>query len=200
MRHFDSAVLRSLGLLSLSAAPALSGLPYNPTTVFLSQKHNGSLAYVFSPAPSTPGFQLLSLNLSSTVSATVFSFSTISASLPSFDAGSVAFTPAIDDAGEIYVYAGDCASGLRGSSLWRFTPDKVGANGTWAQQNIATDESGDKAAWGTANYLSSCMPFSSSGQSNTTNTQLYYFGGMCPTPGSASTWIMSANYSNAMTL
>jgi hypothetical protein len=199
MRHFDFAV-PSLGLLAVFAAPVRSALPYNPTTIFLSQKHNGSLAYVFSPAPSTPSFQLLSLNLSSTVSVADFSFLTVSASLPFDHAGSVAFTPAIDDAGEIYVYAGDCASGLRGSSLWRFTPDEVGANGTWAQQNITTDEPGDKAAWGTANYLSFGMPFSSSGQSNTTNTQLYYFGGMCPTPGSASTWTMSANYSNAITL
>ncbi|KAI9773823.1 MAG: hypothetical protein M1840_006048 [Geoglossum simile] len=200
MRHFNFAV-RSLGLLAVFAAPARSGLPYNPTTVFLSQKHNDSLVYVFSPALSTPGFQLLSLNLSSTQSAADYSLSTVSASLPFDDGGSVAFTPAIDDAGEIYVYAGDCASGLRGSSLWRFTPDGVRANGTWAQQNIATDKSEDKAAWGTANYLSFGMPFSSSGQSNTTNTQLYYFGGMCPTPGPAtSAWTMSANYSNAMTL
>ncbi|KAI9780845.1 MAG: hypothetical protein M1839_006472 [Geoglossum umbratile] len=200
MRHFGFAA-RSLGLLAAFAPPVCSRLPYNPTTVFLSQKHNGNLAYVFSPAPSTSGFQLLALNLSSTLSTAGFSPAPVSTSLPFDNGGSVAFTSAINDAGEIYVYAGDCTSGLRGSSLWRFTADNVGGNGTWAQQNITTIESGGRDAWGVPNYLSFGMPFSSSGLSNASNTQLYYFGGMCPTNGSgASSWTMSANYTNAMTL
>ncbi|KAH0543619.1 hypothetical protein FGG08_002057 [Glutinoglossum americanum] len=128
-----------------------------------------------------------------------FSFATVSTSLPFDNGGSVAFTPAMNDAGEISVHAGDCTAGLNGSSLWRFTPDKIGANGTWTSQNITAVESGGKGTLGTANYLSSGMSFSSSGKSNVSNTQLYYFGGMCPVAESeTSTWTMLANYSNSL--
>jgi hypothetical protein len=200
MRRLDLSVLL-LGLLVVFAAPTYSKLPYNPTTVFLSRKHNGSLAYVFSPAPSTSSFQLLALNLSSTVSSTDPSFATVSTSLPFDNGRNSAFTPVMNDAGDIFVHAGDCASGLSGSNLWRFTPDKTGTNGTWVQQSITTVESGDKGALGAANYLSYGVPFSSSGGSNASNTRLYYFGGMCPTFGlDISTWTTSANYSNSVVL
>ncbi|KAH0556626.1 hypothetical protein GP486_005541, partial [Trichoglossum hirsutum] len=200
MRHLDLSVL-ALGLLVGFASPAHSKLPYNPTTVFLPRKHNGSLAYVFSPAPSASSFQLLALNLSSTVSAVDPPFATLSTSLPFDNSGKSAFTPVMNDAGDMFVRAGDCTSGSSGSNLWRFTPDKTGINGTWVQQSIATAGPGDRGAPGAANFLSCGVPFSSGGESNASNTRLYYFGGMCPTPGSeVSTWTTSANYSNSVIL
>ncbi|MCJ1368151.1 hypothetical protein MMC16_007292 [Acarospora aff. strigata] len=193
-----------LSLLALLAVPAYGNLPYNPTRVLLSPNHAGELVYVLQPtSTSSSSFRLLSLNTTTTLHASSLPYKTISTSL-SFLRGDdgKAFTPVIDDWGSICVYAGSCSDGARGAELWRFTQNNktLNGDGDWTKETLSN--SGLEVGGGLTgpNYLSSGISFSSSVGGGPNSSDVYVFGGMCPTTTTASSdvWTTSADYSNSM--
>jgi hypothetical protein len=183
----------------LYASTALANLPYNPNRALLSP--DGSIIYLFTPGSAAGSdFQLLALNTTTSLSASSLNYTTLPA-LPFSDTGSdVSFTPAINDNGTISVYAGQCGSGVDGSSTWTFTPaaNQESGNGTWTKRTTSAGDS--KTALDGANYMASGISFVGSGVGNETTSSLYIFGGMCPTSTTTSTttWQSDADYSNSM--
>ncbi|TVY44173.1 hypothetical protein LOCC1_G004930 [Lachnellula occidentalis] len=191
------------GLMSLIALVCSQSFPYNPTTILLAQSSsdNKDIAYAFLPiSQSNTLHQLVSLNISWSVSQSNLSLKTITPKLPFTSDDSVAFIPSISSIGEISVYTGACSTS-ESSALWRFTPSNTSTagNGTWAQQttNTAGDVTSDVLPG--ADYLSSGLSFSTLVHANASQTKLYIFGGMCPTSeATISTWQSASNYSNNM--
>ncbi|KAJ5084398.1 hypothetical protein NUU61_008977 [Penicillium alfredii] len=185
-------VLSALLLALLDVAVAI---PYTPSSVFLSPKHNDSLAYLFQPSTSAAGkTQFLSLNLSTNINTDSPSYRTLLETTPFQRSDkSSAFIPVIDDHGTVTVYTGDCQSSSENPALWRFNPDNSSAtgNGTWEQLPVNPGEGATKP-----NYLAAGFAFASS---NTSDGSMYAFGGMCPFHNTTDqNWISSANYSQAM--
>lgn len=154
--------------------------------------------YIFQPPTSTvPTTQLLGLNTTGSLEAANLHFTTISASLPFLDSGKEAFTPVLDHDGAIWVYAGSCEKGVRGSSLWKLgsANNVLSVGGTWTQLNISTAHVGSTRLNG-ANHLAAGAAFSSTNASS----EVYVFGGMCPNDPSLSIddWTKNASYSNNM--
>ncbi|KAF2256498.1 hypothetical protein BU26DRAFT_513311 [Trematosphaeria pertusa] len=178
---------------------ATAQMPYNPTQIFRS----GALVYVFRPSSgSTSQFELGAVDISSHVAASALPYTALYPALPFLDANNQrAFNPILDNGDNITVYTGDCSTGARGSELWTFIPepaDKSG-NGTWRQEDISFDEDGRHASDIGANYLSGGMAFSAIVNGNSMDTEVYFFGGMCPFQGeSSASWQSAANYSNLM--
>jgi hypothetical protein len=138
MGHDVRAVLWTLIALLTSLAYSQS-LPYNPTTILFSRTSswNQDIAYVFLQNSNT--HQLVSLNISSTLSPSNLSLESISPNLPFLSDDTNAFIPSISSAGEISVYTGSCSTSTS-SSLWRFTPTNGSSigNGTWLQDITTT--------------------------------------------------------------
>ncbi|KAJ5172217.1 hypothetical protein N7492_004810 [Penicillium capsulatum] len=182
-----------LVLTTLLLAVDSVAFPYTPSSVFLSPQHNGSLAYLLQPSAEGKS-EFLSLNLSSTIDSSNPAFQTLLPETPfhSTDRTS-AFTPAIDDRGTITVYAGDCHNSSGVQTIWRFQPDNTtsNGNGTWSQHAV-TPEKGPTRP----NHLAAGFAFASS---NTSDSSMYVFGGMCPFQNSTDQdWVSAANYSQSM--
>ncbi|KAI9852863.1 MAG: hypothetical protein M1838_004422 [Thelocarpon superellum] len=196
------ALPRSLGLWWVWIAPTLANLPYNPARAFNNPRAE-NLFYLFLPnaTASSSDFQLLTLNASSTLAASNLQFETLSSSLPFLaDGVSASFTPTVDEAGNISVYAGSCAPDGSTSSVWDFIPNGAGGDdGSWTQHPT---RAGNPAAPHTllgANYLASGVAFSTSGANETSRSTQYIFGGMCPLNGSSSgSWTSAADYSGSL--
>lgn len=128
-------------------------------------------------------------------------YSSISPTLPFLDGtqSGNAYTPAIDDEGNIIIYTGICGSTAQGSSLWQLTPSNEGStiNGTWKELDLTPGGIDGNTGLDGANYLASAIAFSSTANAT---SELYIFGGMCPNSTSltADNWTQSANYSNTM--
>lgn len=190
-------------LLALLAVPAYTDLPYNPTRAFQSPNHAGELVYVFQPTSiSSSSFRLFSLNTTTTLNTGDLPYKTISISLPFLTGGDgVAFTPIMDEWGNISVYAGKCADNGRGGQLWRFTQDNRTSNGdgSWAKESLSIPDADGNGGLAGPNYLSTGIPFLSTVGQGQDSPELYIFGGMCPTAtGSSDSWTSSAQYSNSM--
>ena len=178
----------------------MAALPYHPTRIFSSPASNDTI-YILHPGStdSVPP-QLLALNTTKTLSSTNLPYSTISPTLPFVDGTqNGSYTPAIDQKGQIWVYAGQCGDRARGSSLWRFTSanDHSSINGTWENEDLNARRLDNNRGLTGANYLASAITFSTSVNSS---SGMYIFGGMCPTSTSvtAEDWTQEADYSNIM--
>ncbi|EXJ86158.1 hypothetical protein A1O1_06528 [Capronia coronata CBS 617.96] len=191
-------MLRRLSLLlpitGLAAVvtPVVAQLPYNPTRIVPAK--DGSVAYLFSPQPSSSQFALYALDTADNVSSSSTK-TAISGALPFLsETESKAFVTIPDGAG-IAVLAGDCGNPAEDLELWRFTPDdnEEAKNGSWSTLPLAA---GDDSLG--CNYLSAGFAFSPS--ASVEDASLYVFGGMCPTGTSsaAATWVSDAVYSNTM--
>ncbi|KAF2026278.1 hypothetical protein EK21DRAFT_74564 [Setomelanomma holmii] len=188
-----------LGLLpaSLLLSIVTAQMPTNPTRVL----RNDNLLYVFQPsADISTQFQLASIDVSSSVDAATLPYTTLYPSLPFLSNDtSRAFTPVLDDGGNITVYTGDCSQGANGGEVWVYTPDSSRERkGSWKQEDVSVKSSTHTAIMG-ANYLSGGMAFSSTVGGAAATTGAYFFGGMCPFGNSSSDdWQSAANYSNLM--
>jgi hypothetical protein len=175
-------------------------LPYNPTSILLSPADLDT-AYVFLPSlNSGTTQQLLSLNVSSTVSVSNLSLEVVTSSLPFRTDDSTAFIPSISTSGQISVYAGSCST-QTSAQLWTFTGTSTNTTngGTWRNDTTATASRVASAVLPGANYLSRAFSFSDHAHGNISDTNIYIFGGMCPNQSTeASTWQLSAAYSNTM--
>ena len=179
--------------------PLMATFPYNPTRVF-SSPISEDVVYVFQPAAAgSTNSQLLALNISSTFSAIDLPYSTVSPTLPFLDGPESAYTPTIDDNGNILVYAGNCSDTAEGSTFWQFTPNTElsGFNGTWKEINLSIGGVSGVNALDGANYLAGAVAFSSTVNAT---SGIYVFGGMCPnsTNSSLDDWMQAAYYSNSM--
>jgi hypothetical protein len=188
----------SLLPLPLLASIALAQLPNNPTRLL----RDDTLVYVFEPASDgSSQFQLGSIDVSSQVTTAKLPYTTLYPTLPFLDGKTHrAFTPLLDDGGNITVYTGDCSLGASGGEVWTFTPSpsKKKGIGSWKQEDVSVKGSTHTAVMG-ANYLSGGMTFSSAVGGNAATTGAYFFGGMCPFGNASSdNWQSAANYSNLM--
>ncbi|KAJ5625933.1 hypothetical protein N7510_002242 [Penicillium lagena] len=184
---------KKLRLLLLSLIqPVSAAVPYAPSSLFLSPQHNNSLAYLLQPSSSGTGAtEFLSLNLSSSVDAGSPSYNTLLDRTPfqSNDETST-FVPVISDQGAITVYSGDCHLSSPNPDLWRFHPYKrtSNGNGTWERLSLSSDTT-------RPNYLAAGFTFSST---NTSESSIFMFGGMCPFQNSKNdSWISAATYSQS---
>lgn len=179
-------------LLSVAAAQ----MPYNPTRLLL----NGDHVYVFQPSSkSSTQFQLGSMDVSTKINTGSLPYTTLYPSLPFLDdQASRAFTPVLDDGGNLTVYTGNCTQGATGSEVWSFTPATGDKEGSWIQEDVSVASDNHATTIG-ANYLSNGISFSSIVGGTAANTGAYFFGGMCPfTGGLSNNWQSAANYSNLM--
>lgn len=182
--------------LPLLTSVAVAQMPYSPTRLL----HNGNQLYVFQPSSqSSNQFQLSTLDVSSKIDANSLPYTTLFPTLPFLDdKASRAFTPVLDDGGNLTVYTGNCSQGATGAEVWSFTPASGNGAGSWLQQDVSVAGGATGTAIG-ANYLSNGVSFSSIVGGTAANTGAYFFGGMCPNAGSsAGNWQSAANYSNLM--
>lgn len=197
-RNFAQSCLVAIWVLALLARGTF---PYNPARAFLSTRDGQQLVYLFIQPTSASAFQLLSLNVSTTLTAPNLPYSTLSPSLPFLADGTQnAFTPVMDGGGDILVFAGSCSLPGQRQSIWRFVVE--GDNepkGRWIQQNMHVDEqpSADGVVLG-AHFLTTGIPFQDGGDDDG-KVRMYVFGGMCPTDtANEDGWVQSATYANTM--
>lgn len=175
---------------------AIAQTPYNPTRLL----QNGDHLYLFQPSSqSSTQFQLGLIDVSTQVDAANPPYQALYPTLPFLnDEASRAFTPVLDESGNLTVYTGNCSQGASGAEIWSYTPGTEDRKGSWLQQAVSI-ASGKSAATIGANYLSNGISFSSIVGGSEANTGAYFFGGMCPTLEDSSTnWQSAANYSNLM--
>lgn len=172
-------------------------MPYNPTRML----HSSDNVYVFQPSSTSPTqFQLGRIDVSTNINAASPPYTTLYPSLPFLDDKIPrAFTPVLDDDGNLTVYTGDCSQGAPGGEVWTFSPASDEKQGSWLQQDVSVASDQHASMLG-ANYLSNGISFSSIVGGDAASTSAYFFGGMCPyvEDGSASDWQSAANYSNLM--
>lgn len=186
--------------LAMLVIPSMATLPYNPTRALFSPSSKSDTVYVFQPPTAAlSSSQLLAINTTRSFSADSLPYTTISSSLPFLSDGKMeAFTPVMDEDGNILVYAGNCSDAVRGSEFWRFSPtnNSLDLHGAWAKMDLSSSGVETPSLDG-PNYLAAAIAFAST---NTTKSGMYIFGGMCPNSGSSTidTWTQSANYSNKM--
>ncbi|EAT87193.2 hypothetical protein SNOG_04802 [Parastagonospora nodorum SN15] len=193
--------LRWLRLLPISLlfTIAVAQTPNNPTRIL----RRDNLLYVFEPSSSTSSqFQLGTIDVSSPIDSARLPYTTLYPTLPFLDDTTPrAFTPLLDDSGNITVYTGDCSQGANGGHVWTFTPSsaKEKGIGSWKQEDVSVKDSTHNAVMG-PNYLGGGMTFSSTVDGDAASTSAYIFGGMCPfSDANSTTWQSAANYSNLMT-
>ncbi|KAK5171434.1 uncharacterized protein LTR77_004578 [Saxophila tyrrhenica] len=188
MRHLQ----RALGLLALARLLHGQALPYNPTQ--LSLPTNSSTLYMFRPSSQSPNqAQLLTLDISGSLSSGSLPWKTVSETLPFLQEDeALPYTPTVQEDGSITVTTGNCSEGAEGLLLWRYSND----GGSWTQSEAGINSMSDAVG---AQYLASSIAFSELVNSSLETTNVYVFGGMCPT-GATSTnaWQGAAEYSNSM--
>ncbi|MCJ1403476.1 hypothetical protein MMC11_006699 [Xylographa trunciseda] len=177
----------------------MAQLPYNPTTIISSNRENSSILYIFQQTNSVDlSPTLLALNISGTLSSTTLPTTVISTRLPfAKNDDPISVTPLSDNQGKIYVYAGRCAEGIHGATLWTFEPDTRSLNGTWHNQSLSAAAILNSEGSEGPNYLAAGMMFSSALNGS---SDMYLFGGMCPnsTTLNEEDWQASANYSGTL--
>ncbi|KAF2709255.1 hypothetical protein K504DRAFT_476619 [Pleomassaria siparia CBS 279.74] len=177
----------------------MASIPYNPTRIL----QNASNLFVFQPlSGSSSQFQLGSIDISSTISASNLPYTLLHSELPFLAANAqYPFTPILDHGGNITVYTGDCTMGASGAEIWTFTPETSdkGVNGTWSQEDVSFEQNAKSISAIGSNYLNGGMAFSALVNGDAKDTGAYFFGGMCPFQDSNDTnWQSAANYSNVM--
>lgn len=176
----------------------MAQLPYNPTRIL----HHDTVLYVFQPASqSGHQFQLGSIDVSSPIVATNLPYTTLLPTLPFLqDDAPRAFTPILDNGGNLTVYAGNCTEGASGGEVWGYIKDLSTRNGpgSWSKENVSVRDNQHASSMG-ANFLNAGIAFSSIVGGDTAATGAYFFGGMCPLQSdSTEDWQADADYSNLM--
>ncbi|KAI9640490.1 hypothetical protein NHQ30_011236 [Ciborinia camelliae] len=193
-----SALWTFLVLIAIANAQML---PYNPTTILLpsSSSQTDDIAFIFlatSQSDTRPEF--LFLNISSTLFASNLTLEPFTHDLSFLD-NNTAFIPTIGTYGDISLFTGSCSTSSS-TELWTYTPENGAAgNGTWVKEitTVASDVSSANLAG--AEFLSGAFQFSTLVNANSTDTDIYVYGGMCPSSSAnISTWQSDAEYSNHM--
>ncbi|TGO13694.1 hypothetical protein BTUL_0065g00520 [Botrytis tulipae] len=188
-------------LISLTTIANSQSLPYNPTTILLpsSASQRNDTAFIFlvaSESDTRPEF--LSLNISSTLFASNLTLEPFTPNLSFLD-NNTAFIPTIGTDGEISLLTGSCSESAS-TELWTYTPgNEAVENGTWAKETTILASDVSSAGRAGAQFLSGGFQFSTLVNANASYTDIYIYGGMCPSPSAnTSTWQSDANYTNHM--
>ena len=192
-------LIPSLLLYFLDVASA--SLPYNPTHLFPSRDGSDGVYLIQPTAPNSYQYEI-SLIKPNSGSSNALSRKHISSSLPFVEEDQpIAFTPIIDDEGDIFVYAGNCTAGSAGSSIWRFSSEdeENEPEGRWRQQIVHHNEQSENVNFTGANFLAAGIYYNpSTNDEDASNSSLYVFGGMCPNTSDIKSPWTSENYSNVM--
>lgn len=186
----------AIGLFDIAVSQKL---PYNPTYI-LHDPRTKNISYIFLRPSNSINHQLVSLDYSTTLSASNISFDVISQNLPFSSGDATALIPSISTEGDLFVYTGFC--GLpETTSLWRYQIPAPGSKttGAWAQGAIhnAADLMSNSLL-GTQ-FLTRAITFSTLADGNSSQSNIYVFGGMCPRDNAtAATWQSAAHYSSKM--
>ena len=191
-------LIPSLLLTSLQVVSA--SLPYNPAHIFYSTDESDDVYLIQPTDPASYQYELSLISLrprsSSTLSRTPIS------SLPFLNKNRpIAFTPILDDEGELFIYAGDCSAGSAGSHIWRLS-NRDGENEfgrQWKQQKTHHNVKDESDSLSGANFLAAGIHFNPSivGE-DVSDSSIYVFGGMCPDSQDTKDPWTSGNYSNVM--
>ncbi|KAL3463198.1 hypothetical protein BJX64DRAFT_257811 [Aspergillus heterothallicus] len=175
-------------------------IPYTPSSLLYSSQHNGSFAYLLqSTNEDQPRTEFLSLDVSGKIDSASPSYTVLLDETPFYDNNEIAYVPIVDQDGVVKVYTGDCWGSGNSPLVWTFEPDSGSStgNGTWQKLSVHAEDRQSNAIYG-PNYLSAGFAYS---PSNTTESSLFAFGGMCPyQDNSGSSWVTAANYSQSMTV
>ena len=174
----------------------MSDLPYNPTVALKSSLHE-ELVYILQTKGGSSYFTLVSVNASSSLSASDLSSTTISNPVPFAGEDGKSFTALISPQDDIYAFAGDCLEGADGAGLWSLSPHGLSTGAGWKEVDITVQGVSDSDTASGANYLANGMAFSGTVGGS---TDIYVFGGMCPNSSTQTvdSWQASASYSNSM--
>ncbi|KAF9892712.1 hypothetical protein FE257_001114 [Aspergillus nanangensis] len=188
----------TLFMVSLLVGLTSASIPYTPSHLLYAPNHNGSVAYLLRPSDSREdAVEFLSLNISGNVDTAEAHYTTLLDEAPfQTNNQTSTFIPVIDQHGVIKVYAGDCQNPAGSSTLWQFDPDTRSStgNGTW--ESFAINETNGPNNTNGPNFLSVGFSYA---PSNTSDSSVFAFGGMCPFPSSLGLgWTASANYSQSM--
>lgn len=185
-------------LLLVQRVVAASSVPYTPSDLLVSPPQNDSLVYLLLSDTSDGEEQrteFLSLNVSQEVDAGSPNYTTLLHQTPfRSEDPAAAFVPVIDQRGILKVYAGHCQNTSNPGVVWQFDPDvdsPIG-NGTWKRLNIDIEHKAHGP-----NYLAAGFAYA---VTDTTDSSVYTFGGMCPLNQTNANWMAAANYSQAMTV
>ena len=200
-QHLPKMYMRKSALVMAAATTTLGqNLPYNPAHIFLSPR-NESSAYILRPlAQVSSQAELLVLDYSRTSTSSP-GFSVVSSTLPFLrDDNQVPYSPSMDQSGCLTVIVGDCAAGTERVEAWSIqtSPDESEASRRWWQHTISDTPSEEDASLA-SNFLARSISFSELVDPETRETDVFVFGGMCPSgASSAGNWQQNANYSNGM--
>ncbi|KAL4900549.1 hypothetical protein BDW74DRAFT_182635 [Aspergillus multicolor] len=187
------SLLCVLPFLGLSSAQ----VPYTPSTLLYSLQHNSSFAYLLRATEDRAEF--ISLDVSQKIDINDPSYTILLDDAP-FNKKDVKspYVPVIDQDGVIKVFAGDCWNSGNSPKLWSFYPDSGSSTGGGKWEEFSTQGSKEGSTITRPNYLSAGFAYSAS---NTTESYLFAFAGMCPYQGGNSiSWVSAANYSQTMTV
>ncbi|RKF66020.1 putative galactose oxidase kelch beta-propeller protein [Erysiphe neolycopersici] len=196
MKLLQSSVLWVMSLLPLAISQVL---PYNPTTILRDPKTK-NFVYIFQRIPSSNNYQLASIDISSTLSISNISFNIISQDLPFSNEDNIALIPSISESGDISIYTGKCET-PNTSALWRyqFSDLELKTTGNWTQVSIRAAADLTSTSLPGAYFLTKAITFSTLVDEDSSQTNIYTFGGLCPkTNATIVTWQSAAHYSNHM--
>ncbi|KAL6234701.1 hypothetical protein BDW75DRAFT_211749 [Aspergillus navahoensis] len=191
-----SSVLSLLCILPLIGHGSAQ-IPYTPSSLLYDSQNNASFAYLLRTADSRTEF--ISLDVSRKVDTNESSFTILLDNAPfNENHGRSAYIPVIDQNGVIKVYAGDCWDSGNSPKLWTFSPDSGSSSGSGKWEEFTVERSEQGAVTSRPSHLSAGFAYSAS---NTTQSSVFAFAGMCPyqTEGN-NFWVSAANYSQTMTV
>lgn len=183
----------------LFVSHAFAQLPYTPSSLLYASQQNGSFAYLLRTTEGRTEF--ISIDVSEKVGTGDSPYKVLLEETPFNNDDEVsAYVPVIDQNGIIKVYTGECREPESAPLLWTFKPDSESStgNGTWDNFSAhASDGQASSVATG-PNFLSAGFAYS---VSNTTESSLFAFAGMCPDQSDSSdSWTSAANYSQTLTV
>ncbi|KAL4750761.1 hypothetical protein BDW72DRAFT_108658 [Aspergillus terricola var. indicus] len=191
-----SSVLFLLCVLTL-VGHGSAQIPYTPSSLLYDSLHNASFAYLLRPTEGRTEF--ISLDVSRKVDTNESAYTILLDDTPfNKNGGRSAYIPVIDQDGVMKVYAGDCWDSGNVPKLWSFRPDSGSSSGSGKWEEFSVEGPGQGSVTIRPGHLSAGFAYSAS---NTTQSSVFAFAGMCPYQSDGSTsWVSTANYSQTMTV
>ncbi|OJJ36709.1 hypothetical protein ASPWEDRAFT_109001 [Aspergillus wentii DTO 134E9] len=196
------SVLLPIQLIQL-IHPVSAVIPYSSSYILPAPRHNESLAYVLRPSSNSDRrtTEFLSLDVSGDVDSASPQYTVLLDETPfQSDGLESSFIPVIDRHGIVKVHAGSCQNDSNLGVVWQFTPDNSSSigNGTWQKLAVSTADGTTDPNLHGPNFLAAGFTYAST---NTTDSFIYTFGGMCPFHDqSGQSWMSAASYSQSMTV
>ena len=201
MRNSAHWAFLTPSLLLWLAQHSSASLPYNAAYIFPSSEGSDTVYLIQPSDPDTHHYELTLIELNSKSISKSPSRTVLSSPLPFIEENQpVAFTPIVDDVGNLYIYAGNCSSSSASSQIWKFSSENESpaSERQWRQQIFDHDEGRNNGNTTGANFLAAGIYYTSVVSENASSSSLYIFGGMCPdTEEDGDSWT-SGNYSNVM--